>query len=256
MAPPIIFFKENIRMKQIRHKGDNSAYLHTLRNCEPCGSVNGYELYKQDFGKKPIAVVYIHIKGTADLCDTAGYDIYDLDKFMEQLRHLPEQRLIEFATVDGKLEYIRKCIDAQKWTSNGDALFCECVGKYELAEEVRKNRELYIARREAEEQKLKTEEAERMRIKAERTARELDERLKQALQKWNDGEFIEAKDFELLCNKYGVKLSTKFVGWLREWCISVSKKQYEIKRDRYSNREHYSSVIGVYGSKLTEAIMK
>ncbi len=241
-------------MKQIRHKGDNSAYLHTLRNCEPCGSVNGYELYKQDSGQSPTAAVYIRIKGTADLCDAVSYDISNIDAVKEQLRQLSEQRLIECATVDGKLDHIRKCIDAQQFTSNGDALFCELVGKYELAEEVRKNREMVLKMREAEEQKRKEDDAERKRIKAEQDARELEEKLKQALQKWNDGDFIEAKEFELLCDKYSVKLPIKFVGWLREWCMSVSSKQYTIKRDRYSNKNHYSKVIGNYINQLTQAI--
>ena len=241
-------------MKIISHRENNEAYAKRLQNCEKVATVQGFDFYKTA-NEDGTANYYGYIVGTADLCECIlSYSYTPLDEFIRMTEQLPTAKLNAFLTIDGKLERIRQAIALKQWTSNGDALFCELVGNTALAEKVRQNRSEYQARQaqmEAE-RREQAEQQERERIEAEQ--REKAKRLEQADKKIRDGEFIEAQDFEALCEKYGVQLPIKLLGWLREWCTVVNFKQYGIKRDRYSKRNHYSTTIGEYMNRLQTAM--
>ena len=95
------------------------------------------------------------------------------------------------------------------------------MGNRELAEKARKNRAAIYEQRDHE-----GYEEEQRRL-AEQRAYEAAERekearwTKQAEQSLRAGHYISPSDFELLAEKYGVKLPVKFVGWLREHCGSI-----------------------------------
>lgn len=181
----------------------------------------------------------------------------------EQMRELlaatTEERAAKFfLDKDGELDRIKTAIEAGSWTSNGEALFCELCGEFELAERVRENRAAIRAKKEAE--RVAEQEREE-REKAERAAaeqREQEQQLEQAERDLRAGKYITAAHFEQLAERYGVNLPIKLVGWLREHCGSIRLKadadcggyftQY------YYDKGHKSTSIGTYGDKLGRAM--
>lgn len=127
----------------------------------------------------------------------------------------------DFCTAEGELARIEIACENGTWTSNADIYFCELMGKRELAERARKNRAAIYEQREHE------RSAEAEREAAEQRAREAAEKEARARQtekaerSLRAGDLISPADFELLAEKYGVKLPAKFVGWLREHCGSI-----------------------------------
>lgn len=252
-------------MKTIEFKADNSAFLRTLRNCKKFCTVKGFDFYeiKQDDNT---VCFYVHIKGTADICARLRWGmLFSDDGMVEYLNNIPDEQLNTFATVDGKLDGIRAAISAGTWTSNGDALFCELMGEFELAEQVRRNRAIIYKQREREERERRAQfEAEQQaRIEAEQRKRL--EMTEQAVQKLRDGQFITSEEFELLAEKYSVKLPIKFIGWLRKYCGRISITQHpeqaplglswvnKYYTHYYYQPKHKSEAIFTYADKIAQA---
>ena len=181
----------------------------------------------------------------------------------EQMRELlaatTEERAAKFfLDVNGELDRIREAIAAGTWTSNGDALFCEMCGESALAEAVRKNREEYRQKQQAERAKEDAEH-ERKRIEQKEAERQKEEQmLEQAERDLRAGKYITAAYFEQLAEKYGVSLPIKFVGWLRKWCgrirLKVDTEYGGYTTQYFCNKNHKSTSIGTYGNALGKAM--
>lgn len=181
----------------------------------------------------------------------------------EQMRELlaatTEERAAKFfLDVNGELDRIREAIAAGTWTSNGDALFCEMCGESALAEAVRKNREEYRQKQQAERAK-EDAERERKRIEQKEAEQQKEEQqLEQADRDLRAGKYITASNFEQLAEKYGVSLPIKFVGWLRKWCgrirLKVDTEYGGYTTQYFCNKSHKSTSIGTYGEKLGKAM--
>lgn len=181
----------------------------------------------------------------------------------EQMRELlaatTEARAAKFfLDVNGELDRIREAIAAGTWTSNGDALFCELCGEFELAAQVIKARAAYRAKQEQErkEREAREEKEKQEREEAERQERE--QQLEKAEQDLRAGKYITASHFEQLAERYGVALPIKLVGWLREHCGSIRLEAHPecggYFTQYYYDKGHKSTSIATYGDKLGKAM--
>ena len=182
---------------------------------------------------------------------------------VDEAKTLIEQLSIEkarrcFPNRTTLLELIAEAVQLGKWTSNGDALFCEMCGDYVLAESVRKNREEYRQKQQAERAK-EDAERERKRIEQKEAEQQKEEQqLEQADRDLRAGKYITASNFEQLAERYGVSLPIKFVGWLRKWCgrirLKVDTEYGGYTTQYFCNKSHKSTSIGTYGEKLGKAM--
>lgn len=179
----------------------------------------------------------------------------------EQMRELlaatTEERAAKFfLDVNGELDRIREAIAAGTWTSNGDALFCEMCGKFELAARVRAARAAYRAKQEQEQKEREAQEEKEKQEREETERQEREQQLEQAERDLRAGLFISPAYFEQLANKYGVSLPIKFVGWLREWCTGIRIRRGDDGERRiayWADKKHKSTSIWEYADKLGEA---
>lgn len=252
-------------MKIIDFKPDNTAYAKRLNGCEKFYTREGIDFYytADDESKK----YFCHIVGTVDLLENLDINPFTTPEQVKgMIERQPTERLKQLATVEGKLERIRQAIAAKSWTSNADAFFCEMVGQSELADEVRKNRAAIYEQRAREEQEHREKDEAEQRAREEAEQRKRLEEIEQAERNLRAGEFITPQGFELLAEKYGVKLPIKFVGWLREHCGKIKIEQYSDEDKQkyiligkyntlyYHSKGHKSTAIYDYADKLAEAV--
>ncbi len=208
-------------MKIIAHRTDNTAYEKRVNGCVKFAERNGIDFYYTE-GEGGMRKFYCRLLGTRDILKDVGGNSYVTPEQMATcIATISDQKLKDFCTAEGELARIETACENGTWTSNADIYFCELMGKRELAERARQNRAAIYEQRDRE----KYEEEQR-RL-AEQRAYEAAEREKrarwaeQAEQSLRVGHYISPSDFELLAEKYGIKLPVKFVGWLREHCGSI-----------------------------------
>lgn len=181
----------------------------------------------------------------------------------EQMRELlaatTEERAAKFfLDEDGELDRIREAIAAGTWTSNGDALFCELCGEFELAAQVIKARAAYRAKQEQERKEREAREEKERQEREESERQEREQQLEKAEQDLRAGKYITASHFEQLSEKYGVALPIKLVGWLREHCGSIRLEAHPdcggYFTQYYYDKGHKSTSIATYGDKLGKAM--
>lgn len=252
-------------MFYIGYKQDyTTACKKQLRDAEYIGTAaNGAELYSvvPDPNWADHRVWYYTIPGAvAGLCKKIEASPYATPEQMrEQLAKITEEQAAKiFLDKGGEIDRIKTAIEEGSWTSNGEALFCELCGEFELAERVRENRAAIRAKKEAE--RVAEQEREE-RKKAERAAteqREHEQQLEQAERDLRAGKYITAAHFEQLAERYGVNLPIKLVGWLREHCGSIRLKADAdcggYSTQYYYDKGHKSTSIATYGDKLGKAM--
>lgn len=253
-------------MFYIGYKSDyKTACRKQLKGAEYAGTAaNGAEVYSivPDPNWPDHRTWYYTMNGnTPGLCKKIEASPYITPEQMrEQLANITEEQAAKiFLDKDGELDRIKTAIEAGTWTSNGDALFCELSGEFELAERVRENRAAIHAKKEAERAAKQEREGQAKAARVAAEQREYEQQLEQAEQNLRAGKFITAAHFEQLANKYGVSLPIKFVGWLRKWCGSICLKtdtEYGGYRTQYylKDKRHKSTSIGTYGDKLGRAM--
>lgn len=248
------------RMRIIKYRQDRqTAYLGYVE-CEYIGiTANGVEIYREDTDDNGITLCYFYCKVSGvkmPLVDCVthsyAYDELNSDVFT-RIENLPQENVIAFTTADGKLKDIERRISEQKWTNNADALFCELCGNNVLAKQVCRNRTEYRQRQNEQDEKERAKRAERERIEKEQKAQQRAVELAQAEENLRNGKHIKSTDFEAICVKYGVKMSIKTLGWLREWCTDISFENYYYKRVN-GNRKHTSNTIFDYMQQLKTAM--
>lgn len=236
-----------------------TACIKQARGMEYVGEAkNGAKIYAKPNAAGDHREWYYTVGGCRDMLAEFIYMSWaTLDDLRETMNNLTkEQTAKAFPDRETRLIIINKRVENGAWTSNGEALFCELCGKYELAEKVRKNRTEYLARKHAAEQ---AKEREREQREAERKAQEEKAKakeLEQAEQDLKTGNIIEAEHFEALAVKYGIALSIKFIGWLRKWCdgVKINKASDGTYRVAYwANKKHKSTSIFEYANKLGAA---
>lgn len=253
-------------MKILLHRADNTAYAKSIC-CKKFLSFCGIDFYFSEDLEENTREYFCHIRGTADLLKPLGLNCYStVEQAETAIKSIPEEKIISFCTVEGELKRIENACERGAWTSNADIYFCELMGKYEFAERARKNRADIYAQREREEREEAKREEEERQEREEAAARERADRGAKAERELRAGNFISPSDFELLAEKYGVKLPIKFVGWLREWSgnIQIKKREEEapqgvVFESKYETRyrcynNHQSTSIWKYADALADAI--
>ncbi len=258
-------------MKFIGYKTDyHTATIKILHNCTKLCTAYGVDFYYAPVKKdERLTDYYYHINGTVDLLDRLNVSVWDTPEEVKDmlLHQITEERLIACTpNTQTKLEKIKEAIKAKKWTSNGDALFCEIIGELEIAEQVRKNRAEILERQ----QRLKLEEAqqkEKERNEAQQAAEQKRRELINHAKEQILSELpITSEEFELIAKEYGITLPIKFIGWLREYCRSVHIKKntplpagltWKYKYDttyRYTQKGHTSTSIYKYADMIAEKL--
>lgn len=249
-------------MFYIDYKTDGqTAYTKQMRGAEyVCEAPNGAKIYAKANEGGDYREWFYSVEGYDGMLrefQLSGWTTVDEAKaLIEQLPLEKAQRCFPNRTT--LLKLIAEAIRVGKWTSNGDALFCEMCGDYALAESVRKNREEYRQKQQAERAK---EDAERERKRIEQKEaeqREHEQQLEQADRDLRAGKYITASNFEQLSEKYGVALPIKLVGWLREHCGSIRLEAHPdcggYFTQYYYDKGHKSTSIATYGDKLGKAM--
>lgn len=254
-------------MKILTHKPDNTAYAKNVYNCEKFFSFCDIDFYCVKDKHYNTREYFCHLKGTTDILKPLHINGYSTpEQVQEMVKQTEVDRLMKICTAKGELNSIRKAIDDGRWTSNADAFFCELMGEFELAENARKNRARIYAQRELEEQERKARELAEQQAQKESEEREKMEKTESAEQDLKSGKWFSAEGFELLAEKYGVKLPIKFIGWLREHCRRIKIERYNAEEKEkyilngiynttyYYNKGHKSTTIYDYADKLAEAV--
>lgn len=164
-----------------------------------------------------------YIKCKNDICYPLGGTRINLldNENIDKYKNYNEQNIFEIlANKDNNGQFI----------SNLDILFCELMEETELADHYTKYRENYL-----KEQELQRQEKERQRQKKEKEKQEKErqkqfELLEKAQTRFYNGIEITAQEFEMLCNKYNVKIPIKVLGWLREYCYNITAKKWDNKQ--------------------------
>lgn len=247
-------------MFYIDYKADGkTACIKQARGMEYiCEAKNGAKIYAKANEAGDYRKWYYTVGGVDGLLLQLDFRAWATpDEMREVVDFFPAERAARaFPDRDTRLAILAERVNGGQWTSNGDALFCELCGEFELAEQVRKNREEYRKQqneeREAEKHEREQQEAER-KAEEERARAEALERAEQELKA---GRYISAEHFEELAAKHGIPLSVKFVGWLRKWCGGVRIRAGEDgERDIVyrADKKHKSTSIWAYADKLGEA---
>lgn len=238
-----------------------TAYTKQMRGAEyVCEAPNGAKIYAKANDEGDYREWFYSVEGYDGMLrefQLNGWTPVDEAKtLIEQLSIEKARRCFPNRTT--LLELIAEAVQLGKWTSNGDALFCEMCGDYVLAESVRKNREEYRQKQQAERAK-EDAERERKRIEQKEAEQQKEEQqLEQADRDLRAGKYITASNFEQLAERYGVSLPIKFVGWLRKWCgrirLKVDTEYGGYTTQYFCNKSHKSTSIGTYGEKLGKAM--
>ncbi|MCM1220784.1 MAG: hypothetical protein NC548_40465 [Lachnospiraceae bacterium] len=254
-------------MKIIKYKQDGkTAVLKTVRNLQKLCSVHGKDFYCSPVEKdERLTDYYYQIGGTVDLLDRLDVNAWNTPEYVKELlRDMTEETLSGYAPNKVQIiERLKTAVKNKKWTSNGDALFCESVGERELADAIRRNRKEYRERqRKADAEESERKERERVaRMEAEKQERL--ELLNEAKTSVLSEQPITAKQFELLAEDCGIALPAKLVGWIRKYCKSIHiTKQPEPPKGlewvekyrvsyRYTNR-HKSTSVFKYAERIAE----
>lgn len=165
---------------------------------------------------------YYYIKCNNEICYPLMRSRYELTaRDIEQLKDYNEQDI---------LQNMAQREEKGKFINNIDILFCNLLGLPELANHYKEYREIYLKlqKREQEEQEQKRKELEQARQEQEKQ-KQL-ELLDKAQTKFYNGNEITAQEFEMLCNKYNVKIPIKVLGWLREYCFKITAKKWDNKQ--------------------------
>lgn len=249
-------------MFYIDYKTDGqTAYTKQMRGEEyVCEAPNGAKIYAKANDEGDYREWFYSVEGYDGMLrefQLNGWTPVDEAKtLIEQLSIEKARRCFPNRTT--LLELIAEAVQLGKWTSNGDALFCEMCGDYVLAESVRKNREEYRQKQQAERAK-EDAERERKRIEQKEAERQKEEQmLEQAERDLRAGKYITAAHFEQLAERYGVALPIKLVGWLREHCGSIRLEAHPecggYFTQYYYDKGHKSTSIATYGDKLGKAM--
>lgn len=252
-------------MFYIGYKSDyTTACKKQLRDAEYVGKAkNGAEVYAvvPDPNWADHRTWYYTMNGNIPgLCKKIEASPYMTPEQMrEQLAAITEEKTAKiFLDEDGELDRIREAIAAGTWTSNGDALFCELCGKFELAARVRAARAEYRAKQEQERKEREAREEKERQEREEAERQEREQQLEKAEQDLRAGKYITASHFEQLSEKYGVALPIKLVGWLREHCGSIRLEAHPdcdgYFTQYYYDKGHKSTSIGTYGNALGKAM--
>ena len=208
------------------------------------------------------------VEGLCGLLEKASISPYAKpEQIRAALDSMPDSQAAQaFPDAATRIEQIKLAIASKDWTSNADALFCEVCGDFATANAVRLNREGCKARQIEEEEKEAAAEQERIaKQKAEEALAEK-QRLDKAETDLKAGKFISPAMFEKLSERYGISLTAKFLGWLRQWCgdISITRHTEELPPGvvwenqydtvYYYTKGHKSSSLFAYADKLAQAI--
>lgn len=140
------------------------------------------------------------------------------NEYIDKYKNYNEQNIFELlANKDNNGQFINKL----------DILFCELMGKNELARHYTEYRENYLKEKE-----LQRQEEERQRQLKEQKRQEEEkqkelEKLEIAKAQFLNGKEITAEQFEKLCNNYNIKIPIKVLGWLREYCFKITAKKWD-----------------------------
>ena len=257
-------------MKIICYKSDNvTATLKTVRNCTLLCTAYGVDVYSVPAKKdERLTDYYYHIGGTKDLLDWLNISSWILLDEVNNLflNEFTKEQIRTYAPdAKTKIERIKAALAEKRWTSNGDALFCELVGELETAEQVLQNRAEYKERQrlaELEESKKREEEKRAKEQERERRRIEYIEAIKRLIL---SEDYISAKEFELIAAECKISLPLKLVGWLRAHCgrIRIQKHDCELPAGlkwqykyatsyTYAKKGHTSKSIYKYADMIAE----
>lgn len=148
------------------------------------------------------------------------------------------------------------------YIKNIDILFCELLRNSELA--TRCKAQQAKARAERAEQEAKARQQEEEREEQARKQRQAEE-LQEAYNRLKTKNAIDATQFEMLCNDAEICLPAKFVGWLRNFCGTISIKQrekddkeqylYQYQTEYYYTKGHDSTSIRKYADMLAAKVL-
>jgi len=218
-------------MKIIAYKQDYvTATLKTLRNCNKLCTAYGVDFYYvPDKNDNRLTNYYYHIGGTIDLVDYVHFSAWEKPETIKDmiLNQMTEERIISLTpNAKAKINQIKEAIKAKTWTSNGDALFCELVGDFITAEQVRQNRAEYKAKQQQKErEEAEQQEKERIAQQQEKAQKRL-EKIAKAKALILSEQYITAEDFELVAEDCKITLPIKLIGWLREYCGRIQIKNH------------------------------
>ncbi len=259
-------------MKIIGYKTDHiTATLKTVRGCELLCTVHGVEFYFSPVLKdERLTNYYYRINGTQNLLDRFNISSWlvpdEAKNFL--LNTLTAEQIKNYAPdAPSILKRIKEAVEAKRWTSNGDALFCEIMGEFETAEIVRTNRSEYREKQRAERQEEeKQQEIKRLAEMQEKEQQRL-KHIESVKQLILSESYITAAEFELIAQDCQITLPLKLIGWLRTYCgrIRIQKHTEQLPEGMrwlykyetnytYSKKRHTSQSIFKYADMIAEQL--
>lgn len=242
-------------MKIIRYKNDgNTVEIINKALTQYNSNVYGYEV-QEEYNTTAYLYIFDGKEIAYPLCTTNKNNITAeaLDKYSKW----------DYNTIMSMLDD-----KTQKggWTGLLDIDYAKFYGQKELAEKMIANRQNILAKREAEEKAEQQARQEReVKCKAEEEA-EKQAKIENGITALKNGKRITAEQFELIAERYNIKMPIKFIGWLREFCGEVEITKHKealppnvIDADKYRTvythtPKHKSTSIFKYADKIAEAI--
>lgn len=180
-----------------------------------------------------------------------NYEIYYLKEWGEDG--------LKFVKYDGYLFPVGFNIEhAQKTLDNIPDFKQALIGQFEYTIRQCKNISMGLAqylnrvdeavKAKEEQEKIRQEQKEE-ELRQQRIKEAEEEILKQAKEKFKNGELIDAELFVKLCDKYNIKLPLKTRGWCLKTLVYISKDNY-----KYKKGGNTSTVIYNYVDKLMEVL--
>lgn len=134
-------------MKILVHGVDDTAYEKSIY-CKKFISFCGIDFYFSEDVKENTREYFCNLKGTADLLKQLDINCNcTVEEAETAIKRMSEEEIFSLCTVDGELKRIENECERGEWMRDEEIDFCELMGKYKLAERVRKNKAKFTQKR-------------------------------------------------------------------------------------------------------------